>query len=157
MKKLFTLLLGILIISCSSDGMHPDYEENLATAKKFIELHNSKSLDAQVELLHDELDWSPPMYGSKNYGKDDHIEAIKGYHDMLDNIKYEADYWLPGVDPETGKNDGSVRTYGTWTGIHKESGKEFSLRSYHAMAFKDGKIVGGGDYFDFTGFLKSFE
>ena len=157
MKKLFTLLLGILIVSCSSDGMHPDYEENLATAKKFIELHNSESLDAQVELLHDELDWSPPMYGSKNYGKDQHIEAMKGYHAMLDNIQYEADYWLPGVDPETGKNDGSVRTYGTWTGIHTESGKEFSLRSYHAMAFKDGKIVGGGDYFDFTGFMNSFK
>jgi len=61
------------------------------------------------------------------------------------------------VDPETGKNDGSVRTYGTWTGIHTDSGKEFSLRSYHAMAFKDGKIVSGGDYFDFTGFVNSFE
>ena len=157
MKKLFTLLLGILIVSCSSDGMHPDYEKNLATAKKFIELHNSESLDAQVELLHDDLDWSPPMYDSKNYGKDEHIDAMKGYHDMLDNIEYEADYWLPGVDPETGKNDGSVRTYGTWTGIHTDSGKEFSLRSYHAMAFKDGKIVGGGDYFDFTGFINSFE
>ena len=64
---------------------------------------------------------------------------------------------LPGVDPETGMNDGSVRTYGTWTGVHTESGKEFALKSYHPMAFKDGKIVGGGDYFDFGGFMASFQ
>ena len=53
--------------------------------------------------------------------------------------------------------DGAVRTYGTWTGIHTETGKEFSLSSYHAMSFKDGKIIGGGDYFDFGGFMASFQ
>ncbi len=53
--------------------------------------------------------------------------------------------------------DGSVRTYGTWTGVHTESGKEWALKSYHPMAFKDGKIIGGGDYFDFGGFMASFE
>ena len=62
-----------------------------------------------------------------------------------------------GVDPETGMRDGSVRTYGTWTGVHTESGKEWALKSYHPMAFKDGKIIGGGDYFDFGGFMASFE
>ena len=56
-----------------------------------------------------------------------------------------------------GLTDGSVRTYGTWTGVHTESGKEFALKSYHPMAFKDGKIVGGGDYFDFGGFMSSFQ
>ena len=107
--------------------------------------------------MHEELDWSPPVYGSENYGKAEHIEAMKMYQQMFDNITYEADYWLPGVDPETGMNDGSVRTYGTWTGVHTESGKEFALKAYHPMAFKDGQIVGGGDYFDFGGFMASFQ
>ena len=79
------------------------------------------------------------------------------YQTMFDNISYQADNWLPGVDPETGINDGSVRTYGTWTGIHTETGKEFALKSYHAMAFKDGLLVQGGDYFDFGGFMASFQ
>ena len=48
-------------------------------------------------------------------------------------------------------NDGSVRTYGTWTGNVAETGKEFALKSYHAMAFKDGLLIQGGDYFDFGG------
>ena len=68
---------------------------------------------------------------------------MKMYQSMFDNIKFEADYWLPGVDPETGMRDGAVRTYGTWTGVHTETGKEFNLSSYHAMSFKDGKIIGG--------------
>ena len=33
------------------------------------------------------------------------------------------------------QNDGSVRVYGTWTGVHTESGNEFALKSYHPMAF----------------------
>ena len=79
------------------------------------------------------------------------------YQNMFDNIKFKADYWLPGVDPETGIRDGGVRTYGTWTGMHVETGKEFNLNSYHAMSFKDGKIIGGGDFFDFGGFMSSFQ
>ena len=56
-----------------------------------------------------------------------------------------------------GELDGSVRTYGTWTGTHVETGKPFSLHSYHTFDFIDGKIAAGGDYFDFGGFFASFE
>ena len=52
---------------------------------------------------------------------------------------------------------GSDLTYGTWSGIHTATGKEFKLKSYHPMAFKDGQIIGGGDYFDFGGFMASFD
>ena len=79
------------------------------------------------------------------------------YHKLFDNIKYKADSWLPGVDPATLLPDGSVRTYGTWTGIHTETKKPFKLTSYHSMHFKDGKIIEGGDYFDVTGFMASFQ
>ena len=85
------------------------------------------------------------------------ILSVSAGEYKFDNIKFEADYWLPGVDPETGMRDGAVRTYGTWTGVHTETGKEFNLSSYHAMSFKDGKIIGGGDYFDFGGFMASFQ
>ena len=30
----------------------------------------------------------------------------------------------------------------------------FNLGSYHTMAFQDGKIIGGGDWFDLTGFVQ---
>lgn len=79
------------------------------------------------------------------------------YQTLFDNIQYTPDNWLPGVLAETGKLDGSVRTYGTWTGTHVETGKSFSLHSYHTFDFVDGKIAAGGDYFDFGGFFASFE
>ena len=154
MKNYLLLLFSLFIFnSCVNNDtgvMHPDFEKNKETAIKFIELHNSEDWEAQAQLVHEELDWSPPMYGSENYGKAEHVEAMKMYQQMFDNITFEADYWLPGVDPETGMNDGSVRTYGTWTGIHTESGKEFKLKAYHPMAFKDG-------HFDFGGFMASFQ
>ena len=137
MKNYLLLFFSLFILnSCennNSNMMHPDFEKNKETAMKFIELHNSEDIEAQAELIHEDLDWAPPMYGSENYGRAEHIEAMKMYHAMLDNIKFEAEYWLPGVDPETGMNDGSVRTYGTWTGVHTESGKEFALKSYLHM------------------------
>ena len=108
-------------------------------------------------MIHDDLLWQPPMYGSKQYGKSEHIEALKMYQTLFDNIQYTPDNWLPGVLAETGKLDGSVRTYGTWTGTHVETGKSFSLHSYHTFDFVDGKIAAGGDYFDFGGFFASFE
>ena len=166
MKKLLIVLIGLVFASCvnvqtdaeeSVNLQHPDFEKNKEIAQKFIDLHYAEDWEAQAELVHEDLDWSPPMYGSENYGKVEHVEAMKMYQQMFDNIKFEADYWLPGVEPETGMRDGSVRTYGTWTGVHTESGKEWALKSYHPMAFKDGKIIGGGDYFDFGGFMASFQ
>ena len=166
MKKLLIVLIGLVFASCvnvqtdveeSVNLKHPDFEKNKEIAQNFIDLHYAEDWEAQAELVHEDLDWSPPMYGSENYGKAEHVEAMKMYQQMFDNIKFEADYWLPGVDPETGMRDGSVRTYGTWTGVHTESGKEWALKSYHPMAFKDGKIIGGGDYFDFGGFMASFQ
>ena len=176
MKKLLIVLIGLVFTSCLNVNnevpdvpvvpdvpeapvnlQHPDFEKNKKIAQNFIDLHFVEDWEAQAELVHEDLDWSPPMYGSENYGKAEHVEAMKMYQQMFDNIKFEADYWLPGVDPETGMRDGSVRTYGTWTGVHTESGKEWALKSYHPMAFKDGKIIGGGDYFDFGGFMASFQ
>ena len=95
--------------------------------------------------------------GLKQYGKTEHIEAMKMYQSMFDDILYTADNWLPGVNAETGELDGSVRTYGTWTGVHAETGQAFSLTAYHTMDFTDGKISAGGDYFDVGGFFASFE
>ena len=158
MKKTF-LCLSILfgLISCEQpNGNHPDFEKNVEIAKKFIKLHEVEDYKTQESLLHDDLLWQPPVYGAPQYGKKEHVEAMIMYQTMFDDITYEAQNWLPGVNAETGKLDGSVRTYGTWTGTHTETGKSFSLTSYHTMDFKEGKIVAGGDYFDFGGFMASF-
>ena len=158
MKKT-SLIIGLFfgLMACNQpQGNHPDFEANVAIAKKFIQLHQVEDYKTQESLLHDDLIWQPPVYGAPEYGKAAHIEAMKMYQDMFDNITYEAQNWLPGVNAETGALDGSVRTYGTWKGTHTETGKTFSLTAYHTMDFKEGKIIAGGDFFDFGGFMASF-
>ena len=161
MKKLFRLsLVAILFFAASCNTQvdnNPNYASNLEVAKSFMTAHGTEDIDAQTEMLHEDLLWQPPAYGAKQYGKSEHIEALSMYQILFDNILYTADNWLPGVLAETGELDGSVRTYGTWTGTHTETGKPFSLHSYHTLDFVDGKIFAGGDYFDLGGFFTSFQ
>ena len=161
MKKLFRLsLVAILFFAASCNTQvdnNPNYASNLEVAKSFMTAHGTEDVDAQTEMLHEDLLWQPPAYGAKQYGKSEHIEALSMYQILFDNILYTADNWLPGVLAETGELDGSVRTYGTWTGTHTETGKPFSLHSYHTLDFVDGKISAGGDYFDLGGFFTSFQ
>ena len=149
MKKLLLLFsASIIFISCNSN---PDYEKNLATAISFFELHGVEDLDAQLELVSKEIESESSLYGSEMVGYDQFVEMLKGYHDAFDNIKYTAQNWLPGTNEE-GQLDGSVRTYGTWTGINVLTGKELDLKGYWYMNFDDeGKIVAQGDFFDFGG------
>ena len=80
---------------------------------------------------------------------------LNGYHAAFDNVKYTANIWLPGTD-SLGNLDGSVRTYGNWTGVNVATGKELNLHGYWYMNFdEDGKVIGQGDYFDFGGMINA--
>ena len=153
MKKLLLLFsAAIIFVSCNSN---PDYEKNLATAVSFFELHGVEDLDAQLELVSKEIESESSRYGSEMVGYDQFVEMLKGYHDAFDNIKYTAQNWLPGTNEE-GQLDGSVRTYGTWTGTNVITGKELDLKGYWYMNFDDqGKIVAQGDFFDFGGMFNA--
>ena len=149
MKKALIILSCVVFLSCQESN--PKYEANLAIAKSFFALHETEDFTAQIAMLHKDLEAEPPMYGSEMLGYDEVAGALKGYHDAFDNIKWTPNVWLPGSD-ESGKLDGSVRTYGEWSGTHVGTGKTLKLRSYHYMNFDDqGKIIGLGDFFDFGG------
>ena len=62
---------------------------------------------------------------------------------------------MPGTD-SLGNLDGSVRTYGSWSGVNVATGKVLYSSSYHNFDFDDdGKVIGQGDYFDFGGMINS--
>jgi hypothetical protein len=107
------------------------------------------------EMIHDDLEWHMPVYGSDMADAQGLKDALVNYQKEFDNMNFTADYWLPGVDETTGLLDGSTRVYGTWTADHVASGKSVKLTSYHAFAFTDGKISGGGDWFDYGGMMNS--
>tara|TARA_B100001996_G_C18600879_1_gene569794 strand:+ start:330 stop:1106 length:777 start_codon:yes stop_codon:yes gene_type:complete len=150
MKKALLLSIAILFSSCNTN---PDYAKNLATAKKLFKLHEEENLEAQLALVSEKIESNTSFYGSETVGYDQYVSMLKGYHAAFDNIKYTANNWLPGTSPE-GKLDGSVRTYGTWTGVNIATGKELDLKGYWYMNFdKEGKIIAQGDFFDFGGMI----
>ena len=155
MKKLFILLTASLIIISCSNGKHAESEKNTEAAKAFFKLHEAEDAEGMFAYLHEDIQWHLPVYGMDMGGIEEVKTAILGYQAEFDNLKFSADYWLPGVDTETGVPDGSTRTYGTWTSIHTKTGKETKLTSYHSFEFKDGKIINGGDWLDLGGMMNS--
>jgi hypothetical protein len=83
-------------------------------------------------------------------------EYLQGWQDAMEDITWEAENYLPGADPETGIPNGSVRTYGYWSGTNTASGKSFRGLWYHYLTFnEEGKIINGGDFGDATGLVMS--
>ena len=155
MKELLFIATVGLILSCQQ-GPHPEFEANKAAAMKFMELQGSEAdLNAQLEMFHEDALWQPAFHGSPQINKSQIGDYLKGWQDAMDDVTFTAQNYLPGVSPETGMADGSVRTYGKWTGTHTATGKKWEVVSYHTWDFKDGKIIAGGDYLDAGGLLAS--
>ena len=152
MRKLLIVSSIFLFYGCNTN---PNYEKNLATAKKLFELHGEEDLEGQLALISDKIQSNSSMYGSETADYDQYVSMLKGYHAAFDDIKYTADIWLPGTDT-LGNLDGSVRTYGSWSGVNVATGKVLDLHGYWYMNFDDdGKVIGQGDYFDFGGMINS--
>ena len=153
MKKLLLLFfVSAMFIGCNTN---PNYEANLATAQKLFELHGEEDLEGQLALLSKDMELITPMYGSEPGNYDTYAAMMKGYHDGYEDILYTANVWLPGSNPE-GILDGSVRTYGTWTGKNSITGKEVNLKGYWYFNFDDeGKVITQGDFFDIGGMMQA--
>ena len=148
---LFLLSLTVFLASCTNSN--PKYTDNLATAQKFFALHGEENLEAQLSLISKDIESEPPFYGSEMIGYDVFTSLLKGYHDAFNDIKYTAKVWLPGTD-SLGVLNGSVRTYGKWTGVQAVTGKQLNLNGYWYFDFDDAGLINAqGDFFDAGGML----
>ena len=144
---------------------YADFDKKVAIIQAFYKAHEDEDLEAQRAMLADTMQWSPPAYnGGQWLGKAELLEALKGYHDNFDNIKWHegialpdttaGPYWSGSVFPEeTATNTAdNIRIYGTWTATHTETGKEVGVKFYSLMMInEDGLIAQGSDYFDVNG------
>lgn len=153
-KQLILLFAGMLLVSCADN---PNYDKNLATAQKLFALHGEENLAEQLALVSKDIQLEVPMYGSNELlGYDAYASIAKAYHDNFEDIKYNPEVWLPGVDTVSLKPDGSVRTYGTWTGKNSITGKDINLKGYWYFNFDaEGKIIAQGDFFDYGGMMQA--
>jgi ketosteroid isomerase-like protein len=157
MKKLLAIALFSVFVSCTP-GMHPEYEQNTETVKAFLKLQGEETdVNAQMALVHEELAWQPAFHGATPIGKEDFRAYLLNWQDVMEETVYTPRNYLPGVFADTGLQDGSVRSYGKWTGVHSATGKKWELTAYHTWDFKDGKIISGGDYFDAGGLIASLQ
>lgn len=157
MKNLILILVCFsLIYSCSNNSHMAEFEKNTELAKTYFKLHEEENAEEMFNYLHPEMKWHMPFYGMNMGGINDVKAAVSGFQKEFDNMKFTADYWLPGVNTNTGEPDGSTRVYGTWTATHTKTGKRANLTSYHSFEFKDGKIINGGDWFDLGGMIDTY-
>ena len=138
-----------------ADDMNAAYETNLAALKGGIAAIEKEDIDAWASEVADSVFFSSPMYGDTITTKQHWKEILSGFFADWDSLKLVNPNFLPGVDSSTHQPDGSVRYYGTWTGVHK-SGKHTSFKFYGAFDFnKDAKIINADEYFDISGVLGS--
>ena len=154
MKTMLILLTALFTISCQTEADLSLFNTNKEIAEKWIRTYESPSnYDLFESMVDKDIVFQSPQYGVGEVGYDEIIAQAKYYMNGFENVTFTARAWLPGVDETTLKADGSVRVYGTWKGNSIDSGKSFSLDSYHYFSIKDGKIAQSGDYFDATGMV----
>jgi len=152
MKKFKLILIVILFVSCDSN---PDYQSNLAVAKKWVQAFEDQNIELWKEAVSEDLQDIAPMYGMGMVDYETSLQVAEFYIQNYTDVKFNDPVWLPGIDTLTMKPDGSVRAYGRWSGKSLSTGREFSLMSYHNFDFEDGKISSTGEYFDATGMVNA--
>ena len=137
MKKIIMITLVSILMSCAQTQQNPNFETNVELAKTWFTTFTSEDYDATAALMSEDVEWQGCFYGSPVMNKEEAMDYMKGWHDAMENITYTPENYLPGVDPETGQLNGSVRTYGVWTGTNTASGKNFEILMYHYFTFND--------------------
>mgnify|MGYP000001519891 FL=1 len=145
---------SLLFFSCADQQDLTLFNTNKAIAQKVVESYTSPTNFEQFKSMLDEkIEHQSPMYGAGVVGYDQVLEQANYYMSNFSDVTFDDAVWLPGVNNETLKADGSVRVYGTWNGVSKATGKSFSVDSYHYFEIKDSKVMLSGDFFDATGMM----
>ena len=162
MKKVIYVLSLLFLYSCNNvknvnedqSSNNSNYERNLESAKRFMNLHEVEDLESQVAMLSDDLIHEPPRYGAELQDKQGFINDIVGYQENFENMNFTPTYWLPGSD-SLGNLNGSVRVYGVWTQLILNT-KIDKFKILPLLGLNDdGLITQVGDYFDATGMMMS--
>ena len=157
MKKiLFSFCFISVLLSCNND--RNEYKENLNHFKNLIKDINTYFIDSTQDTLEisnyyteDFVFHSYPA-GYKKGIVTSKVDYLDGFNqmkkmNMLINIGHSI--YLPGIDEESHKLDGSVRVYYGATISVDTNNIEFS--GYQTVNFKDGKISEIWEWADYGG------
>ena len=157
MKKILFLFFSVSILfSCNNDKKV--YEKNLSHFKNLIKDINTYFIDSTQDTLEisnyyteDFIFYSYPAGHKKGLetNKSDYIGNLNQMKKMNMSINIGHSIYLPGVDEESYKMDGSVRVYYGATLSFDTSNVEFS--GYQTVDFRDGKILAIWEWADYGG------
>ncbi len=180
-------LVSLILISCNtkvetkveitnpSSEDQSTFEKQIETYNAYRKAFNEENVEDLMALMADSLKWSPPAYNeNKILGYDDVKSQFQLYFDQFDDITFSEGeglvnpnapaYWA-GSAFSSGKGDEGatssplgMRVYGTWSGIHTESGAKVFNKYYGVLNFNsDGKIADLSDWMDVSGMQVQIE
>ena len=157
MKKiLLTCFCTSILLSCNNDSNK--YEKNLDHFKNLIKDINTYFTDSMQDTLaiadyytEDFIFYSYPAGHKKGVGvnKSDYIQNLNQMKKMNMSINIGHSIYLPGIDKDSYKLDGSVRLYYGATLCIDTNDIEFS--GYQTVDFRDGKILAIWEWVDYGG------
>ena len=172
MKKIILILTLFLIISCNNsvnnNGVTEEYkvkfEQQIEAFKSFTNGFNSENIDVLMSVFADSVQWNPPQYNEgKLLGYDDFKKSANYYFESFDEITFNPGEGLIGSDyaywsrslyseGETNAEPNVMRAYGTWSGIHSETGAKVYNKWYAVINFnEDNKIATFSEWMDVNG------
>ena len=157
MKKIvFVFFFVSVLFSCNNDNN--EYENNLDHFKQLIKDVNTYFIDSTQDNLEisdyyteDFIFYSYPAGHKKGVetNKSDYIQNLQQMKQMNMSINIGHSIYLPGIDKDSYKLDGSVRVYYGATLSIDTSNVEFS--GYQTVDFRDGKILAIWEWADYGG------
>jgi len=155
-KLLLTLFCVFVLFSCNNDSH--EYEKNLNHFKHLIKDINTYFIDSTQETIaisdyytEDFIFYSYPVGHKKGVetNKSDYLSNLKQMKQINMSINIGHSIYLPGIDKDSYKLDGSVRVYYGATLSIDKSNVEFS--GYQTVDFRDGKILAIWEWADYGG------
>ena len=155
-KVVFVFFFVSILFSCNNDKT--EYEKNLNHFKTLIEDINTYFIDSTLDIL-DISDYYTEGFIFYSYSaghkkgvktnKADYVQNLNQMKKMDMSINIGHSIYLPGIDKDSYKLDGSVRVYYGATLSIDTSNVEFS--GYQTLDFRDGKILAIWEWADYGG------
>ncbi|MEJ6614087.1 MAG: hypothetical protein QNK64_08080 [Saprospiraceae bacterium] len=160
MKHLLLFSLAAFILSCQApspkSNQFDKFNENAASADSTFNLFESGDLDIMSDMYADDMFWSPANT-TDSLSKEQWRSGMQEWHASFDSFSFQDRLYYPSVDEEFVPN-GGVRVYGTWSSVHKETGKSTQTKYYAVLEYnEDGKIEGNMEWFDLGGIFDQLE
>ena len=157
MKKIILTLFCVSILFSCNNNIN-DYEKNLEHFKNLINDINTYFINSKHDSLlisdyytEDFIFYSYPVDYKKGVetNKYDYIRTLKQMKQKNMSLNIGHSIYLPGIDKDSYKLDGSVRVYYGATISIDTSNVEFS--GYQTVDFRDGKILAIWEWADYGG------